>query len=104
MRPDMHAGRVPPDEERFSVLVGFLHKFDRAAGNFLVDCLHTFHGERAGILAGLFSPRTETWVGWRRIVRGRGHATQYAAWAKSHFYLAVAGTVSFVGFPDFLSF
>ena len=93
----MHAGRVPPDEERFPVVVGFLHKFDRAAGNFLVDCLHTFHGERAGILAGLFAPRTETWVGWRRIVRGRGHATQYAAWAKSRPELRVLRVVRILG-------
>src|SRR5262245_14278367 len=52
-RPDMHARRVPPQEERLVLLLGTFQEIDRGVGNLLVDRLHPFLGERAGIFDAL---------------------------------------------------
>ena len=45
-RPHVHTCRVPPQEERFVVILGSLQKVDSRVGHPLVDGLHTFLSER----------------------------------------------------------
>ena len=49
-RPDMHAGRVPPQEERLVLFLGALQEVDRSVGHLLIDGLHPLLGERPGVL------------------------------------------------------
>ena len=49
VREDVHAGGVPPDEERLVGLLGALHEVQRLGGDFLVDRLHALLGQRAGV-------------------------------------------------------
>ena len=46
-RPDVHARRVPPDEERLVGLLRIAHEADRLLGDFVVDGLHALLVERA---------------------------------------------------------
>ena len=48
VREDMHAGGVPPQEERLVGFLRFLQIFQREGGDFLVDGLHALDVERAG--------------------------------------------------------
>ena len=50
MGEDMHARRVHPAEERFPGLDLPLHKVDGGAGRLVVDRLHPFVRQRAGVL------------------------------------------------------
>ncbi len=49
-RPDVHAGGVPPQEERLVGLLGVGHEADRLLGDLVVDGLHPLLVERAGAL------------------------------------------------------
>ena len=46
----MHAGAVPPDEERCVVLDRLFHKFHRRGGDLHINGLHALLGQRASIL------------------------------------------------------
>ena len=50
VRVDMHARRVPPEEERFVGLRSALHEIDGAGRDFFVNGLHALPRQRAGIL------------------------------------------------------
>ena len=50
MREDVHAGRIPPHEERLAVLVRLVDEAERRRGDFLVHRLHALLGQRAGVL------------------------------------------------------
>ena len=50
VREDVHAGGVPPDEERLAVLVRVVHEVERLGGDLLVDRLHALPGQRTGVL------------------------------------------------------
>ena len=50
VRPHVHAGAVPPDEEGLVVRDSLFHQFQRPGGDFLVNSLHALFGQRAGIL------------------------------------------------------
>ncbi len=63
VRPDVHAGGVPPDEERLAVLVRLVHEVQRALGDLFVDRLHALLGQRAGVLARSACPTAKAWVG-----------------------------------------
>ena len=49
VREDVHAGGVPPEEERLVRLLGALHEIQRLRRHFLVHGLHALAGERAGV-------------------------------------------------------
>ena len=49
-RPDVHAGGVPPEEERLVRRLRLLHESQRFPGDFLVDGLHPLLVERPGAL------------------------------------------------------
>src|SRR5213594_3106630 len=51
MREDVHAGRVPPDEEWLAGLRIVFHEAQRSLAELLVYCLHALDGQRAGVLA-----------------------------------------------------
>ncbi|MCY1279794.1 hypothetical protein D9M70_285590 [compost metagenome] len=44
----MHAGRVPPQEERLAFVLGFFHETHGFPGNLLVHRFHALLAERAG--------------------------------------------------------
>ena len=50
VRVDVHAGGVPPEEERLVRLLRLLQVVERGLGDFLVDRLHALLAERAGAL------------------------------------------------------
>src|SRR5271157_3904873 len=78
VRPDMHAGGVVPDEERLARLDGAVDVIQRRGKELVVDRLHSFLGEWAGILAHLLAPRAEAWIGRRGIIGGCGFALEDA--------------------------
>src|SRR5262245_35147190 len=81
MRPDVHAGRIEPDEERLAVVLRAIDEIKRRLEEFLVDRLHALFGERTGVLASLFAPGAKAWIiAWR--VGRRGKAFQDAARTK----------------------
>ena len=47
--PDVHAGGVPPEEERLVGLLGAVHEVEGLGGDFLVDGFHALLGQRAGV-------------------------------------------------------
>ena len=49
MRENMHPSRVPPQEKRLVCILRTLHEIERLGSHFLVDRLHAFLGQRAGI-------------------------------------------------------
>ncbi len=67
--PDVHAAWIEPDEEWLLVPVGPVDEIDRGLEKLPVDRLHALLGERAGILAFLFAPWTETRIVARRVGR-----------------------------------
>src|ERR1700720_735308 len=79
VRPNMHAGSVPPDEEGFPVLVRLIYEFQRSLSDLLIHRLHAFNCEWAGVFADLFAPGSEAWVRRRRVFRVRSLAFQNAA-------------------------
>ena len=50
VRAEVHARRVPPDEERLVAAGLLLEILERPRGDFVVDGLHALLGERAGVL------------------------------------------------------
>ena len=70
-RPDVHAARIEPDEERLLVPVRAVDEVDRGFEEFLVDRLHALLGERSGVLAFLLAPGAEARIVARRVGRGR---------------------------------
>ncbi len=50
VREDVHAGRVPPDEERLAVRVGLLDELQARREELLVHRLHALPGQRTGVL------------------------------------------------------
>src|SRR5437879_13735828 len=85
MRPDVHAGRVPPDEGRLAVLVCSVNEVQRAIGDLLVHCFHALDCQWAGVFARLLAPGSEAWISRRGIVRVRGFALQNAARTEPRF-------------------
>ena len=81
MREDVHAGGVPPDEERLVGLLGAFHELERTGGDFLVHRLHALLGQRAGVLDRLLADLAEARV-IGRIVLVRREAVQDAARAE----------------------
>ena len=77
-RPDVHAGRIEPNEEGLLVSVRAVDEVDRGGEELLVDGLHALLGERPGILAFLLAPRAEARIVAQRV-GGGGHALQDAA-------------------------
>ena len=69
--PDVHAGRIEPDEERLLVPVCAVDEVERGLEEFLVDRLHALLGERPGILAFLLAPWAEARVVTGRVGGGR---------------------------------
>ena len=47
---DVHAGGVPPHEERLSVRMRLVHEGERLGGDLLVDRFHALPGQRTGVL------------------------------------------------------
>ena len=70
-RPDVHAARIEPDEERLLVAICAVDEIGRGAKEFLVDRLHALLGERPGVLAFLLAPGAETRIVAWRVGRGR---------------------------------
>ena len=50
MRPDVHAGGVPPEEERLVRLLRIRHETQRLFGELIVHRFHPFFRQRAGAL------------------------------------------------------
>ena len=67
----MHAAWVEPHEKRLLVPVSAIDKVERGLEEFLVNRLHTFLCQRAGVLAFLFAPFAEAWVFARGFGGGR---------------------------------
>src|SRR5262249_4913907 len=49
VRPDVHAGRVPPHEERLVIIDGLFDELDTGVEEFLIDRSHALDRERAGV-------------------------------------------------------
>ena len=78
MRHDVHARGIEPEEERFVVGLGLIHKLEGQIADLVVDCLHPLGIERARILDLLFAdlaPARHV----RRIVCGRGPRVDHVA-------------------------
>src|SRR5208282_1069698 len=60
--PYVHACRVEPDEERFTILVSLIDKIQCSVEEFFVNCLHPLHAQRTGILNLLCTNPAPTWV------------------------------------------
>jgi hypothetical protein len=58
-----------------------LHEIDRPGGNFFVNRLHAFCGQRASVFTLLFADFTEARIDGL-IVRIRREAVQHTAWAE----------------------
>ena len=69
----MHAGRVPPDEERLVRLVRPVDEVECRVGELVVDRLHPLGRQRAGVLDPLF-PHTAKHRVLGRVVRVGGPA------------------------------
>ena len=54
--PEVHGRGVVPDKERFAILVRPVDEVERVPGHLLVDGLHAFDGQRAGVLDPLAPP------------------------------------------------
>ena len=80
--PDVHPGRVEPDEERLVGLVRLVDEAFRGGQELAVRRLHALARERAGVLALLLPPGAEARVGGR-LLRRRGVAVQDAARAEA---------------------
>src|SRR5260370_6772372 len=78
VREDVHAGGVPPDEERLAVLVRLVDEVQRALGDFLVHRFHALPYERAGIFALLLAPLAKPHI-YGGIVLIRRETVEYAA-------------------------
>src|SRR3974390_655136 len=79
--PDVHAGRVEPDEERFFVPDRAVDEVARGADELGVNGFHALFGERSGVLAFLLAPGSEARVIARRVCGG-GHAFEHPAWSE----------------------
>src|ERR1700754_3223995 len=62
MSPHMHARRVEIAEPRLSLLGLALHEVERARQKFLVDCLHPFGAQWAGIFNHLLANAPEGFI------------------------------------------
>ena len=58
----MHAARIEPSKEWLLVPVGAVDEVERSIQKLLIDRLHSFLVERAGILAILLAPFAEAGV------------------------------------------
>src|SRR5262249_35575807 len=76
--PDVHAGRIEPDEERLAVADRAVDELRRGLDKLFVDRLLALPGERAGVLAFLLAPRAEAGIVARRV-GGGGDALEHAA-------------------------
>src|SRR6185369_5992122 len=81
MGVEMHAGAVPPAEERLVALNLPLDEVDRRIGCVVVDGLHSLLGERTGILDGLLPDLAEARIDGRILPLG-GFALEDAARAE----------------------
>ena len=82
MRDCVHAGRVEPAKERTVGLRLTLDKVDGSARSLIVNRLHAFLGQRAGVFNGLFADAPEARIdGW--IVTVGGSALEHAAWPET---------------------
>src|SRR5262249_7158270 len=70
-RPDVHAARIEPDEERLAIAIRALDEVDRSFEKFAIDRFHPLLGQRAGVLAFLLAPGAEARVFAWRVGRGR---------------------------------
>jgi hypothetical protein len=95
-RPDVHASRVEPHEERLAVPDGAVDEFGRGLQKLLVDRLHAFLGERPGVLAFLLAPGAEARIVARRVGRGRD-ALQNAARTELRSESRILGIVRVLG-------
>ena len=64
-------GRVVPAEERLVALAGLVQPLERLGSHFLVEGLHAFARELAGVLDLLFADAAELRVGSRIVYIGR---------------------------------
>ena len=78
VRPQVHAGRVEPAEERLASRLLPLHEIDGRGRGLVVDRLHPLLGQRAGVLDGLLADLAEARID-RRIVDVGRLALQHAA-------------------------
>src|SRR5579864_6422642 len=53
--PEVHCGRVVPEEERFVRFGLLLHPSERSGSDLLIDSFHTLLGQRAGVLNRLLA-------------------------------------------------
>src|SRR6516165_5663757 len=96
MGPNVHAGRIEPDEERLAVADGAVDEFHRGLQELLVDCLHAFLGERASVVAFLLAPGAEAWIVARRVGGGRD-ALENAARTELRPKVGILGIVGILG-------
>ena len=68
MRDDVHAGGVEPQEERLAVSPGLVDELERLIEDLVVDRLHPFRIERAGILDLLLADLAPTRLHGRIVV------------------------------------
>ena len=71
VRPDVHARRVEPHEERLLVAYRAVDEILRGLHKFFVNRLHALPGQRPGILALLLAPGAKAGIVAGRISRGR---------------------------------
>src|SRR5450631_3826433 len=80
-RPDVHAGRIVPEEERLVCTNRSVHEIERCGEQLLLNRFHALLCEWSGILDGLLPDHPEAWIHHRVIFIG-GAAVQHAARAK----------------------
>jgi hypothetical protein len=78
VRPDVHAARIRPNEERLLVAIGPVDEVEGRGEEFFVHRLHALLREWPGIFALLLAPLAEARIFTRRFGRS-GNALQHAA-------------------------
>src|SRR5579871_2668534 len=77
-RPNVHAGRIVPDEEWPARGLGAIHRVERGGEELLVNCFHSFPRQWTGVDDSLLANPTEALVDGRIVVISR-LGLEYAA-------------------------
>jgi hypothetical protein len=95
-RPDMHAGRVVPEQERLVGLVRPVDEVERTGEQIVLDRLHALARQRARVLDRLFADTAEARI-LRRIINVRRLAVQHSTGLEERHRRVVARVIGLLG-------
>src|SRR4029453_5824304 len=95
-RPDMHAGRVVPEQERLVGLVRAVDEVERTGEQIVLDRPHSLARPRARVLDRLFADTAEARI-FRRIINLRRLAVQHSTGLEERHRRMVARVIGLLG-------